>query len=82
MRFTKQDAETLTNSIKIALINKGVDILTLERDYKTLELSETRFLWDLYWLSKWSENNRFEASKYNDSHIQTALKNIVKQLKQ
>lgn len=45
--------------------------------------SETRFLWNIFWKCDWTVKYRehYYEGDYTDSHIQAALKNIVKELK-
>ena len=73
MKFTPEHYQTLKSCIKeviqLPILQKG-------------EKSETRYLWDIFWASGWSHkfNEQYHEGDYLDSHIQTAVKNIVKEL--
>lgn len=76
MKFSAQHY----NELKQAIINCDIDIAQSIDNYKSKGLSIQRLLWDIFWLSKYSKNDNFRAAHYNDSHIETALKNIVSEL--
>ena len=74
MKFTSEHL----NSLKQAIEASNVDLKATAEHYKEKGYSETRFLWDIFWASKWSENNR--DVPYLDTHITTALRNAVNEL--
>jgi hypothetical protein len=78
MKFTSKHLE----SLKIAIIESDINIKEMKLKYNIEGKSETRFLWDLFWMSKWTkkEHKHYYEGDYNDSHIQTAIKSIVKEL--
>lgn len=73
MKFQPTHYNSLKECIK-QVINKP----ELQRDDK----NEVRYLWDLFWASKWTELHRdhYNEGDYYDSHIQTAIKTAVKEL--
>lgn len=78
MKFEKEHFTSLKEAITSKLKLEGITIA----DYlKAAEgYSETRMLWDLFWFSGWSKLDENRAFNYLDSHIQTALKQAVKEL--
>lgn len=82
MKFQSEHYETLKKCIGAAIQGTGKTIAELKEKSKELNESETRFLWNLFWASKWSQLHReqYNEGDYMDSHIQTALKNVVKDL--
>jgi hypothetical protein len=78
MKFTKEHYESLKEAIKKALDRDGMFMSQWKLKYQ--DQSETRMLWDLYWLSGWSNDNRQIVDIYLDSHIQSALRQCAKEL--
>lgn len=76
MKFSTEHYTNLKNAV-IEAVN---DLHTEISDLREEGQSETRFVWDLFWACKWSKSADYRQSNYLDSHIQTALKNIVKEL--
>ena len=75
MKFIPEHYENLKNCIENYLKNNNLSIAEVKAKYEGKGHSETRFLWDLLWLSKWKR-----IGNYNDAHIQTALKSISQEL--
>ena len=78
MKFTYEHL----NSLKKAIIESDINIKEMKLKYNSEGKTETRFLWDLFWISKWTkkEHKHYYEGDYNDSHIQTAMKSITKEL--
>lgn len=76
MKFTNDHFQSLKKSIS----GSDVDLLESAKAYKEKGYSETRFLWDIFWASKWSYHNRDASAIYLDTHIQTAIKKAVAEL--
>lgn len=76
MKIKKEHYESLKKCIK----DTGFNLKHLKEEYNRRELSETRFLWDLFWRSNWSTNYREYYNLYNDTHIETAIRKAVKEL--
>ena len=63
--------------------DSGRSFIDLHMDYIEQGLSEIRFRWDLWWISSGNRSTDFIYELYdylNDTHIDTALKRIVKEL--
>lgn len=82
MKFSDKHYNSLKNCIVETLLTDDA-LISLENEYKAKNLSETRFLWDIFWFSKWASKCRedYNEGDYKDVHIQTALKAIVLELK-
>ena len=84
MKFTNEHYSILKNRVA----DLGIDKLkTAQNEYKQKGLSETRFLFDVFYASKtkigdgvgMSSNCGIEGD-YNDNHIETAMKKVIKEL--
>ena len=78
MKFTKEDYQSLKKAVSEAFAKHGITANGWIESANALKFSETRMLWDLFWLCGWSKDNR--DNDYLDSHIQTAVKNALKEL--
>lgn len=80
MKFKAEHYSSLKESITDLIKSKGLTMAEVKEHYS--QKSETYFLWDLFWLSKWStvRDDHYNDGNYLDSHIQTALKRIVMEL--
>lgn len=76
MKFTKQDYQELKQSLK----DTGIDFKEQKKAYSERMLSETRYIWDMFWATTFSRTALQESREYNDSHIQTAVKRAIKEL--
>lgn len=77
MKFTLKDYRSLKRAVKMT----GVDIQESLDHYKKQGIGndpEVRFIWDLFWASRWSKSNR--GNIYRDNHIETAMRKIVREL--
>jgi len=87
MKFKKKHLASLLQAIKDIILSDGESILINDnfnkedKTYVDENLTHIRFIWDLFWASKWSETHRDECSEYLDAHIQTALEYCYKELK-
>lgn len=73
MKFTDSHLESLESCIKPLFETNNPIIIQGDK-------SEQRYLWDIFWESKWTTKFRdhYNEGDYLDTHIQTAIKNIVK----
>lgn len=78
LKFSPEHLASLKGAIKEKFDRDGYSIDKWLIKYQ--DMSETRMLWDLYWLSGWSQRqeNRTIVDQYFDAHIQSALRYIVK----
>lgn len=77
MKFSNKDFENLKEAIK----NAKIDLELSRQRYLSKKIGndpERRFIWDVFWASGWSKNNR--GNEYKDTHIETATKKAIKQL--
>jgi hypothetical protein len=84
MKFTTEHYNILKNRVA----DLGIDKLKQAKaEYKEKGLSETRFLFDVFYASKTkigdgiglSSNCGIEGD-YNDNHIETAMKKVISEL--
>ena len=80
MKVTSEDYNAIKQAIIIKLQENGVTFLGLEKIYQAEKLSHMRFIWDLFWLSKWSRDDENRSKNYMDTHITTVLEKIYKDL--
>ena len=73
MKMKKDDFKELRTAITKAK-NKHPQLTKI---YKEGKISATRYRWDLLWSSKVNTNKYYEY--LNDSHIDTALKQALKE---
>lgn len=80
MKFDKKHYQTLKESIKTALTGK--DIKQLSDQYHNEGKSIERFVWDIFWLSKWTTNykEQYYNGDYADAHIFTATKKAMDEI--
>lgn len=84
MKFTNEHYNILKNRVAVIGIAK---LKKAKTEYKEKGLSDTRFLFDVFYASKTkigdgiglSSNCGIEGD-YNDGHIETAMKKIIKEL--
>lgn len=83
MKISKNLYTILVTNLAESSVTVMSTIEQLENDYKLAGHSTTRFVWDLFWRSK--NQSHFltlaHGENLNDTHIETALKNAVKELK-
>ncbi len=83
MKFIPQHYEHLKECVSLAVqkatAETGNSFTQMKEKHLAEYNSEQRFRWDLFWLSKWSTFYPTEYNLYEDAHIETALKNIVKE---
>jgi hypothetical protein len=86
MKVSKEHYELLKNGVKKNIeYVKIIYLLEDAKEYylKRMNLSEERFRWDMMWQSI---DNGFTPKSviapYHDNHIDTALKQIIKELSQ
>jgi len=84
MKFTPEHYAELKGLVAEVVKKTGKSIKQCRKDYEAINLSEIRFLWDLFWLTKWPRimRERGEEMDYLDTHISTALRKIVKELEE
>jgi hypothetical protein len=80
MKFSKEHYDSLKAAVVAGLERNGITIQDALKAASELNCSEIRTLWDLFWLSSWSKNNREMADQYIDDHITSAMRKIVKEL--
>jgi hypothetical protein len=80
MKFSELHFNSLRREVEEALSVHDMSIEQAEAHYG----SEMATLWGLFWLSGWTKVCReyYLAGDYKDSHITSAMRTIVKQLKQ
>jgi hypothetical protein len=78
MKFSAEHYNSLKDAIQKAFDRLGM--YSSQWRVKYQDLSETRMLWDMYWLSGWSQANRAAADCYLDAHITSALRKILKEI--
>lgn len=84
IRMVPEDYQALKDTIFKALdqvtSDTGKTLETIHQEYKDAGLSDMRFRWDIFWKSKFNNTpvyNSESFKEYNDTHIDTALKNIL-----
>ncbi len=75
MKITKQDYSLLKTAI--AAVESKITLA----EYRKEGLSDTRYRWDLFHLAA-HKNSELYRLNLDDSHIDTALRKIVKELEQ
>lgn len=81
MKFTNEDY----NSLLVAVETTNIDIKTTLQNYYDKGIGKeplTRFCWDLFFASKWTKSDENRRKEYNNRHIETAMRSIIKQLVQ
>jgi hypothetical protein len=80
MKFKKEHYDSLKESIVKYLENNKITIADFKKERRGL--TDTRINWDLFWLCAWHAiyKDHYNDGDYMDSHIQTALTRIVKEL--
>lgn len=73
MKFSKEDYEELSNTIDSFIKEVGISAVKEHRNKKLGNDTERRFRWDLLWGSRYI----VPYGRYNDSHIDSALKKYV-----
>lgn len=79
MKFTQKDFKNLLDCIETA----GIDLKESREHYIKNNIGndpEKRFVWDVFWTSKYSRIHREDSEKYADNHIETATKKAIKTL--
>ncbi len=79
MKFTKEHYKNLLDCIE----STNIDLSNSLNHYLSNKIGnnpEKRFLWDVFWASKYSNIHREDSQNYLDSHIETAVKRAVKEL--
>ena len=77
MKFTKEHYEALkdcVSSVSIKSFKSNLEAL------KNNEISNRKFIWNIYWLSQFDSNHRDIIGLYLDDHIETATKTAIKEL--
>jgi len=75
MRFSIEDYTILKTAIDSFIEKTGIEKVKEHRSLNLGKDTEKRFRWDLFWGSKYSP----DYNKYNDSHIDSALKKYIKE---
>jgi len=65
----------LYSELKTAIVSVVPEPSRLREWYASQGLSESRMLWDCFWQSRF-DCNRLYGDGLNDSHIETALRSI------
>lgn len=80
MKFKPNHLASLTECVKEVFSSLGKTYTELKAEPEHKDKSETRIVWDIFWASGWSTKFRahYNEGDYCDSHIQTALKHILK----
>ncbi len=79
MKFTEEHYKNLLDCIESTGINLS-DSLNRYLSKNIGNNPEKRFLWDVFWTSKYPVIHREEYKNYTDNHIETALKRAVKEI--
>lgn len=66
--------------LKSAIQTSGIDLVQTKKNYQDKDLSETRYLWDIFWATGFHKDPSFREANYKDSHIQTAIKKAIIEL--
>lgn len=80
MKFKEEHYKALKESVKELLASINKTIPQIRENYENTGKAETRLLWDVYWASRWAQKYSAQSYQYSDSHIETAIKKIVKEL--
>lgn len=84
MKFTASDYNYLKTEIAKVVERVGVEKIQLFKESlktdKTVKDLEVRFMFDLFWAVPSENRKRITEKDYNDNHLQTALKKVVKEL--
>jgi len=90
MKVTKEHYDKIKSQFiecMTSITNGNIPLFIEQWELKKQGLSETRKIWDLYWMSggsKWTKQF-FEScydTGYNDEHLHTAFKKIYNELQQ
>jgi len=60
MKFSTEHFAGLKKAIK----NTMIDFAATRKEYKEKNLSDTRFLWDIFWASAYHKNEDFRQRKW------------------
>lgn len=84
MKFTASDYNYVKTEITKVVNRVGIEKIQLYKESlktdKTVKKLEIRFMFDLYRAVPYENRKRITEKDYNDNHLQTALKKIVKEL--
>lgn len=84
MKFTASDYNYVKTEITKVVNRVGIEKIQLYKESlktdKTVKNLEIRFMFDLYRAVPYENRKRITEKDYNDNHLQTALKKIVKEL--
>jgi len=76
MKFSTTHFEGL----KLAIEKSCIDLIESKKNYEDLDLSETRYLWDIFWVTGFHKDPDFREASYKDMHIETAIKKAIVEL--
>lgn len=76
MKFSATHFEGLKSAIE----KSGIDLVQSKKNYEERELSETKYLWDIFWAVGFHKDPSFREASYKDTHIQTAIKKAIVEL--
>ncbi len=76
MKFTAEHYK----SLKQHIANIGLNLKQEQAWSKARRESDVKFLWDIFWKSKWSVSHKNYHSLYEEPHLLTAINKAVKEL--
>lgn len=79
MKFTAEHYKNLLDCIE----STGIDLNESRKQYISKSIGnnpELRFIWDVFWASKYSKIHVDESRLYLDKHIETATKKAINEL--
>jgi hypothetical protein len=79
MKFTPEDYSKL----KSAISSINIDLAASKEKYSKKGIGkdpDKRFVWDIFWTTRFHLNFREECDKYLDDHIETATRKAINEL--
>lgn len=84
MKVTESDYNFLKKEISKTIERVGIEKIQLYKEQlktdKTIKNFDVRFMFDLFYSIPFQNRKRISDKDYKDSHLQTALKKVVKEL--
>tara|TARA_R110000868_G_scaffold303201_1_gene563715 strand:+ start:43 stop:282 length:240 start_codon:yes stop_codon:yes gene_type:complete len=76
MKFSTTHFEGLKSEIE----KSGIDLIQTKKNYEEKGLSETRYVWDIFWAVSFHKFPNFREASYKDAHIETAIKKAINEI--
>lgn len=84
MKVTESDYNFLKKEISKTIERVGIEKIQLYKEQlktdETVKNLDVRFMFGLFYSIPFDDRKRISYKDYNDNHLQTALKKVVKEL--